>query len=77
VNGKRLLPIGFLAIFIALISARPAYAYLDMGTGSYLFQIAAATFFGAAVALKVFWKRITTYFASLFNKEKPDQNDEK
>jgi cytochrome b len=35
-----------------------ANAYVDPGTGSYIFQVVIGVFLGAAVALKVFWRRI-------------------
>jgi hypothetical protein len=35
-----------------------ANAYVDPGTGSYIFQVLIGIFLGAAVALKVFWRRI-------------------
>jgi hypothetical protein len=35
-----------------------ANAYVDPGTGSYVFQVLIGIFLGAAVAVKVFWRRI-------------------
>ncbi len=35
-----------------------AEAYVDPGTGSYVFQVVIGVFLGAAVAVKVFWRRI-------------------
>lgn len=35
-----------------------ANAYLDPGTGSYIFQVLIGVFLGTAVAVKVFWRRI-------------------
>ena len=35
-----------------------AGAYVDPGTGSYVFQVIIGVFLGAAVAVKVFWRRI-------------------
>jgi hypothetical protein len=35
-----------------------ANAYVDPGTGSYIFQVLIGVFLGAAVAVKVFWRRI-------------------
>jgi hypothetical protein len=40
---------------------KPSYAYLDPGTGSYLFQMAIAGLFGALFAVKQFWQQIKTF----------------
>lgn len=42
------------------------FAYLDPGTGSYLFQIAIAAMLGAAVTIKTYWKRITIFIQKRF-----------
>jgi hypothetical protein len=45
-----------------LLSLPAANAYVDPGAGSYIFQVAIGVFLGAAVAVKVFWKRIVGFF---------------
>ncbi|HYT80367.1 MAG TPA: hypothetical protein VEQ37_14165 [Actinomycetota bacterium] len=45
-----------LCFWLLLVPA--ANAYVDPGTGSYIFQVVIGVFLGAAVAVKVFWKRI-------------------
>ncbi|MCP4705541.1 MAG: hypothetical protein GY865_13155 [candidate division Zixibacteria bacterium] len=45
---------------------RNAYAYLDPGTGSYLFQMLLAALLGGLFALKIFWRRIVDFFRKLF-----------
>jgi hypothetical protein len=47
----------------------PAYAYLDPGTGSYIFQLLLAGIVGLAFLIKVFWGRIKGFFAGLFSKD--------
>ena len=37
------------------MEASSVFAYLDPGTGSYVFQLLMATAFGALLALKLFW----------------------
>jgi len=39
-----------------------AYAYLDPGAGSYIFQVIVAALLGALFMAKVFWARITGFF---------------
>lgn len=52
-------------ILLWLIFPRPAYAYLDPGTGSYMLQLILAALLGAAFAVKVFWNDIKTFFRNL------------
>ena len=44
-----------------------AYAYLDPGTGSYIFQLVIAAIVGLLFLAKVYWGRIKTFFANLFS----------
>jgi uncharacterized membrane protein len=50
--------------FIALLCTN-AWAYLDPGTGSYLFQVVVGMLVGAAYALKLYWLRVRTFFSAL------------
>ena len=59
-----------------LIFADVACAYLDPGTGSFLFQMLLAGMVGMAVTVKIFWRTIKAYLAGLFGK-KQDQDDDK
>jgi hypothetical protein len=52
------------------INAREAYAYLDPGTGSYIFQIIIAFMIGGLYAVKLFWNKIIFFFRNLFLKIK-------
>ena len=55
-----------------LLNPQTAHAYLDPGTGSYLFQIFIAGLIGGAFALKIFWRRIWLFFSRLFSKKGND-----
>ena len=48
-----------------------AHAYIDPGTGSYLFQIALASIFGAIFAVKTFWAQIKEFAKKLLHKFLP------
>ncbi len=48
--------------FVLLLSARPAYAYLDPGTGSMVLQLLLAGLAGVLVVLKLFWHKILALF---------------
>ena len=59
--------ISSLALSLALIiaftwsfSTKPAYAYIDAGTGSFLIQALLASLFASLFAIKMFWHRLTT-----------------
>jgi hypothetical protein len=41
----------------------PIFAYIDPGTGSYVFQLALAGMLGASYAVRHFWGRIRTIFS--------------
>ena len=46
----------------AFLCAPPAHAYLDPGTGSFIFQILAASFLGAMATIKIWWSKVDTMF---------------
>lgn len=45
-----------------LMFPQVSYAYLDPGTGSYIFQLILAAFVGAAFTIKIYWAKIKTFF---------------
>jgi hypothetical protein len=56
-----------LTLAIVLITMRPAHAYLDPGTGSYVFQIGLAMLCGVAFTVKACWGRITASLRKFFS----------
>jgi hypothetical protein len=69
----KLTTINILLLAICLLGIpRDAFAYLDPGTGSYIFQLLIAGLLGALFAIKVFWIRIKTFLAGLFSKKNKD-----
>ena len=60
---KKISIIIFIAFFIA-ITAAPAHAYLDPGTGSMILQIVIGAVAGALLAVKAYWYKVSTYFSS-------------
>ncbi len=50
--------------FFWTIATRPAFAYLDPGTGSMIFQVALASLFGVLLAIKTFWLQIKHFVLS-------------
>jgi len=59
----------FLFGFLFLIVTHEAYAYIDPGTGSYIFQLIMAGLFGVAFTVKIFWRNIRAFFSN-FRKPK-------
>lgn len=49
-------------------------AYLDPGTGSFIFQMIIAGFVGGLFALKLFWTHVKTFFSPLFSKRKKEDD---
>lgn len=55
---------------LLLILPKITYAYLDPGTGSYLLQIIAASFFAALFLMKGWFKGLRNFFLKIFRKDK-------
>jgi len=51
-----------LFMLVLTVCAAPACAYIDPGTGSFVFQVLVALFVSAGFAVKTFWKRIKHFF---------------
>jgi hypothetical protein len=65
---KRPLIICLLVTLLYLAFPPFAYAYLDPGTGSYVFQLLIAGAVGLGFLVKVYWSRIKLFFTRLFSK---------
>ncbi len=59
----------FLLFFCSLVFSRDALAYLDPGSGSYIIQILIGTLLGGFFAIKIYWRKLKSYFSK-------DRNDE-
>jgi hypothetical protein len=62
----------WIAVFAVLLVASFSgglLAYIDPGTGSYIFQAAIITITGAFFGIKVFWKNIINFFSRLSGKK--------
>ncbi len=58
--------------FLWLMSSRPAYAYIDPGTGSYVLQMLIAVLLAALFALKQYWARIKDFFRNKLSHDKDE-----
>ncbi|MFA6423050.1 MAG: hypothetical protein WCW17_01205 [Patescibacteria group bacterium] len=57
----------FLLAFFLFI--RPAYAYLDAGTGSLIIQAVVAFALGGLYVIKLFWGRIKKFITNILGKQ--------
>ena len=57
-----------LTLFALSLFPSVAFAYLDAGTGSFLFQMAIGAFLGALFVVKMYWKKLRTFVAGLFGR---------
>ena len=65
---KRLLIACLLVTLLYLAFPPFAYAYLDPGTGSYVFQLLIAGAVGLGFLVKVYWNKIKLFLTRLFSK---------
>lgn len=61
------------AIAAMTLMAFPAWAYLDPGSGSMLLQLILGGLAGLAVAGKLFWQRIVSFFSFGRDTSEPEQ----
>ncbi|HEY7444749.1 MAG TPA: hypothetical protein VH701_20125 [Vicinamibacterales bacterium] len=45
-------------VWLVLVCARPAYAYLDPGSGGMMVQLLLGGFAGAAVLVRLYWRQL-------------------
>jgi hypothetical protein len=64
----RLITILVVLTLFYLIPPLKAYAYLDPGTGSYIFQLIIAALLGGLFAVKLFWNKIKISLKNLLSK---------
>lgn len=60
-------------IVMSLIYSQNAYAYLDPGTGSYLFQILIAGLLAFLFFIKSIWRSIVTFISYFFRKKRNEK----
>jgi drug/metabolite transporter (DMT)-like permease len=71
-----LLAVPIAVIVLLFVFTRQAHAYLDPGSGSYIFQLLLAALVGALFAVRIYWKRIRTFFRRLLSKEKSAKRED-
>ena len=61
---------------LPLILTSSAFAYIDLGTGSYIFQMLMAGLFGSLFVMKATWRNIKMYLARWFSGSSPDRDEQ-
>jgi hypothetical protein len=73
---RRCLHFTAILVLLILVLSQRAYAYIDPGTGSYMFQMMIAFLVGALFSIKLFWKKIKSHFTDLFARRQRNKKDE-
>jgi hypothetical protein len=55
--------VAYLTACFSLLVIAPASAYIDPGSGSIIFQAVVGGAMAIGLTVKVFWRRITTFFS--------------
>ena len=58
-----------LCLSVLMWTARPAHAYIDPGTGSFVLQAAIAGLLGTAFVIKSSWKNLTHAVGRIFSRK--------
>jgi len=58
-----------LIFLLPIFLSQNAFAYLDLGTGSYIFQVMVAVVIGGLYTIKMHWQKIKTFFSNHFSKK--------
>jgi len=65
---KLAIPTVAFSISPVLFISQNIQTYIDPGTGSLIIQVLIASFIGGLFLIKVFWRRIKTFFDKLFGR---------
>jgi hypothetical protein len=64
------------ALALALLAtAGPAHAYVDPGSGSFLFQMLVAGMLSLAFTVRHYWSQVRAFVRRLFSNDAPDDRD--
>lgn len=58
-----------IVLLLLVTSERPAEAYIDPGTASYVFQVIAGAILGGVFLLRTYWSRVVTTVRSLVSRD--------
>jgi hypothetical protein len=58
-----------LTIVVQALLLQNAFAYLDPGAGSYIFQVLVAAVIGGLFTIKIYWRKIKGFVINCFSKK--------
>ena len=67
--------LAMLCFLCEAIYPQKAYAYLDPGSGSFLFQLLLGVLLGAVFSMKLWWVRFKTFVTARFRRNRPPPKD--
>ncbi len=76
-RSQKTLSLSLLVVYGVLPMHQDAHAYLDPGTGSFIFQIALAAFLAAMGTVKFWWKKMIMIISGLLSKSKNKEKYDK
>ena len=62
-------PLMSIVLLLLVFTERPAEAYIDPGTASYVFQVIAGAILGGVFLLRTYWTRVVTTVRSLVSRD--------
>jgi hypothetical protein len=62
-------PVVSITLMLLMLTERPAEAYIDPGTASYVFQIIAGAVLGGVFLLRTYWSRVVTTVRGLISRD--------
>ncbi len=62
------------SFLIVFLTAKPAYAYLDPGTGSMILQLLLGAVAGALIVGKLYFEKIRSFVAGLLGRQDQDES---
>ena len=65
----------FLSVIFIMAFAVPAYAYLDPGTGSLVFQAVVVVFLTVAATVRIWWAKLKSIFGSGLSSKKEEHEE--
>ncbi len=76
-GGVLIMRCPILAISVNQAVANPGYAYIDPGTGSFLFQTFLAGLLALGASIHIFWHRIKETWQKMFHRREGRQEEGK
>ena len=69
----RMMRCSLFVAFGVFLLVRPAYGYIDPGTGSYVLQTLLAILFALAYTLKIYWAHVRGFSRHVFSRKPRDK----